>query len=152
MARRNRHRARQSYSGGATYSPPRVYAPAPRWEPPTRSYRHPLRTRALALGPPVFAQSTVRPPLMRTVFTDTTSRWSPPSRRRSPDLPNRALARMQSWTTHPNPVLVEDVQAPRHRALVCARRSIRREVLLALRQGNGAGSRNKPKDKIKCAR
>lgn len=149
--RRNRGRSSATTSG-SPYRAPRSYsAPAPYAFIPLPARPSLYRTRAFALAPPVFAYPTVRSPLMRTVFSDTTrdrrSLWSPPSRRPSPSTLLRAQARMSTrnriW-----PELSDEI--PRPRALTCARRSIRREVLLALNSGNGAGSRNRPKSNVRC--
>lgn len=109
-----------------------------------------LRTRARPLDHSVFA-STVRSPLIRTVPRDTSRVLN--RRRRSPDVPVRALARLKSV----NPYMADLSRswpafsdAPLRRATNCAKRSIRREVLLAKNLGNGSGSRGIPKSKEKC--
>lgn len=134
---RRRSRSQAHYRGGSypPQSPPSTFAFR---QPPEATIY--LRTRATPLDHPVFVSRTVRPPLIRTVRRDTYSRNF--NKGRSPDLPSRAVARMRSWTTFQNP--------PLQRALTCARRSIRREVLFALGRGNGAGSRGIPKSKETC--
>lgn len=145
MARRKRNRRHAAPAGGV-YTPP-AYTPwVPVLRPLPRFYRYP-RTRAPALDQPVSAPRTVRPALIRTVRTDTTPRWQSPSRRLSPDLANRALARMQSLHA-PWPSV--DERPPPPRAITCARRNIRRQVLLALGRGNGSGSKGVPKSPEKC--
>lgn len=138
-ARERRRSRSQAYHRGGSYPP---QSPPPAWTmaplPESTLY---LRTRTPRARPSVFASRTVRPPLMRTVSRDTHSRVF--NNRPSPDLPNRAAARMSSWTTFN--------QIPLQRAVTCARRSIRREVLFALGRGNGAGSRGVPKSKEKCS-
>ena len=144
MSRRSRHRRERHQS----VSPARYWGGSyPPQSLPTRRALQTLpepvlylQTRALALDPPVFASRTVRPPLMRTVPRDTTLRNF--NNRRSPDLPGRALARMKPWTTFETP--------PLPRAVTCARRQIRKEVLFALGRGNGAGSKGIPKSKERC--
>lgn len=156
MAKRSRRRNRteRAYTARSTLSatphapPPFSFSPIPSWAP-----LYTPRSRAVALAPPVTAFRTVRPYLMRTVRTDTNFRFSPPNRRPSPDVPNRALARSKSWTTFPDTDLLgRSSKIPLQRAATCARRSIRREVLLALGRGNGAGSRGVPKSKLRCTR
>lgn len=144
MSRRSRHRRQRperlytAHHRGGWYTPPDP--PAQRLVMRQIGPTLYLRTRARALDHPVFAPRTVRPPLMRTVLRDTTSRKF--NNRRQADLPARALARMKSWPTFETP--------PLPRALTCARRQIRREVLFAMRAGNGAGSRGVPKSKERC--
>lgn len=89
---------------------------------------------------------------MRTVLRDTRVQPPPHLRRRhTPDLPNR----VQAWSPWPRfePLvpgsrIVED--RPLTRALTCAKRHMRREVLFATRRTNGAGSRNKRKSTVEC--
>lgn len=126
---------------------------------PLTHYRKPaftvsrLQLAARPLVHPELLSRTVRSPLIRTVPRDTTSRFN---RRPSPDLPHRTIGRSSSWTTYMEAIAsvpfsdrterYQDLKRP----LTCARRAIRREVLFALRQGNGAGSRGVPKSKEKC--
>lgn len=144
MSRRSRHRRERHQSVTTAYNRGRHYLPqSPPFGRVIQQLPEPvlyLRTRAPALDHPVFAPRTVRPSLMRTVLRDTTSRKI--NNRPSPDVPARALARMKPWTTFDT--------IPLHRAVTCARRAIRREVLLALGQGNGSGSRGVPKSKERC--
>lgn len=152
MARRRNRKPSQGYSTPGRYprsGPPLARAPA-RVLASFSPYPTLYRTRALALDHSVFAPRTVRPSLMRTVRTDTHPRWSSPSSRRSPDLPNRAIGRSMSLM-RPWPTLAPEKTAL-PRATICAKRSIRREVLLALGRGSGSGSRGKPKSDVRCSR
>lgn len=151
MAKRRQSRRRPDHRGGR-YAPPARVTRAPL----TRIQVRPvlnlhLRTRRSRLDHPVSEFRTVRLPLIRTVLRDTKSRklnnW------RSPDLHARTLLRLRS--IHPYQVDLARswpafAPAALSRASNCARRSIRREVLFALRQTNGAGSRGRPKSKEKC--
>lgn len=152
MARRRGHKSR---AGGVS---PR---PDPISPTPTRFMRRRLPSYSLigntrpALDHTVLPPPTVRLPLMRTVLRDTTRRRRRPvvalSNRRQADLPHRTLGRLSSWTTYvANPWLVVRNEVPLTRALVCAKRSMRREVLFALGLKNGAGSGGVPKDKVRC--
>ncbi|UIB81357.1 hypothetical protein [Flyfo microvirus Tbat1_66] len=141
MSRRSRRniRASEPRRRGGSYSPP-----TPRRQRPSYRLSDPLSyspTRTQVLDHPVWASRTVRPPLIRTVLRDTPLRKL--NNRRSPDVPARALARMKPWTTFET--------EPFPRAVTCARRTIRREVLFATRQTNGAGSRGVPKSKERCS-
>lgn len=154
-----RSRNRKPYAASST--PPR-YTPTgrgvslPVWQPlqPFRPYPSLYRNTRSSASPSVLPPRTVRRYLIRTVRTDTTSRrQSLPSRRPSPDIPNRSLDRSNPWNTLLDrqwPVLSDKV--PLQRAVTCARRSIRREVLLALSLANGSGSRGVPKSKVQCSR
>lgn len=112
--------------------------------------------RRSRLDPSVSASplSTVRRPLIRTVLSDTTR---PVPRHLRPLHSPATFSRTLSWWSPPD-VLAPVGESPRdvrltndlHRATMCARRSIRREVLHALRQLNGRGGRGKPKSKTRC--
>lgn len=160
MTRRRDDRLRRSQrrSGGWVG---RGVAPPPPHEPPWPRLGGFSRIPPLyrVTGPPprpaVTRFSTVRPPLMRTVFTDTTfSRRRTPARgvstlnrRPSPDLATRAI----DWSSHRDRLWPELADIfPLQRTTTCARREIRREVLFAYRRLNGAGSRGVPKSKVRC--
>jgi len=124
------------------YAPTRVYKPRSYLDP-LSPYLSPVSDSASAsptLDHPA-SRRTVRP-LIRTVLTDT--RGSFPSRR-SPDVPRRAQGR--SATARPSMKTMLSwgfpLAAPPvfNRAVICAKRAIRREVLFAIR-GTGAGSRS----------
>lgn len=145
---------KRSRSSRVSHAQPVRGSYSPRTPPPGRAPRPVLvpnlylRTRARPLDHSVFGSRTVRPVLMRTVLRDT----SRPNRR-SPDVPVRALARLKS--VNPYMAMLERSwpafsESSLQRASHCARRSIRREVLFATRQTNGAGSRGRPKSKEKC--
>lgn len=154
----SRKREREKRSGRAatarparTLSPPSAYTPR-RFPTTLPSVPYYLRSRPLGLVSTVSPYRTVRAALMRTVRTDTTFRQSThpkPPRRHSPDVPNRAFARMSSWNT-PWPELPVLGHTPFNRAVTCARRAIRREVLFATERTNGSGSKGKPKSKVSC--
>lgn len=85
------------------------------------------------LGP---SFGTVRSSLMRTVPTDTKLIGSPRLIGKSPDVPVRA-----SMRSHPVYTVLQPVKQLAERALACARRTIRREVLFGLgRTGKGSQS------------
>lgn len=152
MSRRRSRSRSAARSQGGRYAPParrldEPYRPARRVLAPVL-YLADTRTRASSS---VSGLSTVRAPLMRTVLRDTTSRNF--NRRRSPDVPARALARMKSLMAYQADLAKSwpaFSESSLQRAQICARRSIRREVLLALGRGNGRGSRGRPKSKEKC--
>lgn len=159
--RRKRSQAVSGWVSGRGVPPPSLSLPARRFPtalPAVPSYYRLTRPPA---RPSVSRLPTVRPLLMRTVFTDTTfSRRRTPARgvptlnrRPSPDLPNRSIDRSLSLNAYLDrawPVLSDKI--PLQRATHCARRQIRREVLFALHRTNGAGSRGVPKSPVRCAR
>lgn len=97
--------------------------------------------------------SSVRSPLIRTVLID--SRYQPrPQRGRpnSPVAPARATGRSSDRQTR-SPFLNATLLTPEltERALICARRGIRREVLFASkRTGKGAKSPKRKFSKVRC--
>lgn len=104
---------------------------------------------------------TVRPTLMRTVLGDTTrSRvvsFKPPAALRrvaSPTAVVRASARSLSLQTKAaSPFRQATFYKPEvaKRALDCARRSIRREVLFAIdRRRKGSGGGRRKQSKVRC--
>lgn len=126
----------------------------------TRRALLPLSVLALSLRSPRLSR-TVRP-LIRTVRTDTARRHLHLRSRPSPDV----LAAARPWLPPSSnqvifggaslslpvfsPLATPSADKRLHKAFVCAKRSIRRSVLLAKNQGNGAGSRGKPKSKLEC--
>ena len=151
---RRRHNRRSH-----NYTPPRVITRRAQSRPsayeiPRRNFSTDFVTyipakRASALDHSVLSTSTVRRPLMRTVLRDT--RPSLPGnlrRRHTPDLPVR-VTRWAPWATF-SPDNLRSPDRPLTRAVTCAKRHIRKEVLFALSRLNGAGGRGKPKSNVRC--
>lgn len=126
---------------------------------PTRALVHPVgypdpdeaffRAMEAAFDPP----STVRP-LIRTVLVEPAIQQKPviSGSRESPLLRSRATGRSSDRLTR-SPFLNAQTVSPEltMRALECAKRSIRREVLFATRQtGKGARSPKAPPSKWRC--
>lgn len=115
------------------------------------------RIEPLRLGPPPEAvyRSPVRSPLIRTVLIEPARGYqSPPQRGRpnSPLVPVRATGRSSDRRTR-SPFLNATMLTPEltERALICARRNIRKEVLFANRQtGKGARSPKRTPSKVRC--
>lgn len=141
--KRNRRAARPAFIPAATPTAADPYTR--RTAPPSPPQRYRFRTRTPVLVPSVF-DPPVRAPLIRTVRTDTTHRFAPPSRRRSPDLANRLERPPRPWQS-----FHEETPLPSLPAITCARRQIRKEVLLAMGRGNGAATRHVPKSKLRCS-
>jgi len=101
--------------------------------------------------------SPVRNPLMRTVLGDTAQRRSPslpvkPAARRSPTVAVRASGR-SSQRQIKSPFLNATLLTPQlsQRAMLCARRTIRREVLFAVkRTSKGSSGSRRPRSKVGC--
>lgn len=102
---------------------------------------------------------TVRRPLIRTVLRDT--KRPLPRHLRPANSPSMLSKTLRWWSPSIEPFgpIAASIDASQHpmrltedlnRATVCARRSMRREVLHALRQLNGSGGRGKPKSKQRC--
>lgn len=119
------------------------------------NFNNPLQTRRKLLDHTVFKfpavvrsvsrPRTVRTHLIRTVPRDT-------RKPQSPALLVRAQGRQAwpAWSSVMDPIGMVARQEPLKRAITCAKRSIRREVLFALGLKNGAGSGGKPKSKVRC--
>lgn len=100
-----------------------------------------------------FSISTVRP-LIRTVLPEPERFQSPPRRgkRQSPTLPVRASFRSSDRASR-SPFLTATAVTPQltERALHCAQRGIRREVLFATKStGKGAKSPRRQRSKTRC--
>lgn len=100
-----------------------------------------------------FSRPTVRP-LIRTVLVEPETFSAPPRRgkRQSPTLAVRATIRSTDRRTR-SPYLNATMVTPQltERALECAKRSIRREVIFATRKtGKGARSPRRTPSKVKC--
>lgn len=96
----------------------------------------------------------VRYPLIRTVLVDTSTHQNPPRRgnRQSPGRQVRATFRSSDRQTR-SPFLNATMLTPEltNRAIVCAGRNIRREVLFARKQtGKGSRSPRRNRSKVKC--
>ena len=99
---------------------------------------------------------TVRSTLMRTVLGDTTDYRGSPNTRpnmlrvRSPVVAVRATGRSSDRQVR-SPFLNATMVTPQltARSLICARRSIRREVLFATKRTNGSGAK-KTRSKVGC--
>lgn len=158
MARNNRRSARQSNAWSTRHSPPSAlahtvdlfghsdgYTPAP-----AAGDFDPLDTLVFGVRTP-----PVRTPLIRTVLIERGSEnfsHYPDSRLPSPVASERATGRSSDRQTR-SPFLNATMVTPQlsERALVCARRGIRREVLFAKRRtGKGSRSPRKPKSKWSC--
>lgn len=150
---RSRKRNRGGSSPPPEYrfiAPPRLYRP--------RSYLWPVDPYLPPVSPSPsaspFASSTARRrtvrPLIRTVLTDTRQVYQA---RRSPDVPRRAAARRSTRQISPWGPISMDATPPLARDLTCAKRSIRREVLFAIK-GTGVGSRSSRRitaeSKVRC--
>lgn len=165
MSRRSRRR--RSLREGGVSPPSRPYTPTTpatpaysfrawrSYTPPVVPYRPPPASRLRRLEHPARpARRTVRP-LIRTVLTDTLS----PRRgtRTHLDAMRRAVLRSRSpspWRTDDNNLFRFDSPPPLPRAMICAKRSIRREVLFALsRTSSGAGALRRkwtPDSNVRC--
>lgn len=130
-------RKRTKTASGPFFSPTRYH---PTQSLARRSYEpldHPARASA---------GRTSTPYLMRTV------QMTPARDRPSPMARARSIFRVSSNNPYKFRVLTLDKPAVLpDRAFTCARRSIRKEVLFALRQtGKGSKSPRRPKSKVKC--
>lgn len=149
-------RRRRAWGG---YTPPReTHRPAPVWRytarplvgplPPYRGPHYYQPSAPPALDHPA-RRRTVRP-LIRTVLTDTRPRSGTRSHL---DVSRRAVLRSR---TPPNPWELASFHSSGplyHRNFVCARRSIRREVLFAIKgtsRGSGAPRRRSPDSNVRC--
>lgn len=97
-----------------------------------------------------FFTPSVRP-LIRTVLAQPAPQRFR-KRTQSPLVPVRASMRSFGKATR-SPFLNATLVTPQlaDRAIVCAKRNIRREVLFAIRRtGKGSGSPRRPKSKVKC--
>ncbi|UOF80429.1 hypothetical protein [Microviridae sp.] len=125
---------------------------------PFQSLGHTVGPRSVfeADEPPAFGggfSSPVRSPLIRTVL-EIPFQPKPPRRStpRSPVAQARATGRSNDRRTR-SPFLNATMVTPEltERAMICARRGIRREVLFATkRTGKGAKSPKRYKSKLKC--
>lgn len=125
----------------------------------TQSLGHTATTRPDSVRP---SRLTVRPTLMRTVLGDTTPRGVAPNKAlrmvprpslvRSPTVAVRASGR-SSQTRVQSPFRNAVLETPQltQRAMVCARRHIRKEVLFALkRTAKGSSGARRPRSKVRC--
>lgn len=151
MSRRNRRGGR---SGGvARPFPSALDHPATRFRRPDWDDSGPESDPSDAFGG-VFSVhhngATVRS-LIRTVLPE--RGWPVrPSRLRSPLVPVRASMRSSGKAAR-SPFLNATTVTPQlaERAITCAKRTIRREVLFATRRtGAGSASPRRPKSKVKC--
>lgn len=100
-----------------------------------------------------FLSPTVRP-LIRTVLVEREPFNPPPRRtiRNSPTVQSRATGRSNNRKVR-SPFLTAQGITPllTERAIICAKRTIRREVLFATkRSGRGAKSPRRPRSKVRC--
>lgn len=149
---RNSRRKRTTASGITRHTPPY-----------RKSLGHTVSPRSLSSFEPVSladireAFSRLRPvrsPLIRTVLVD--SSYQPPPRHRgsprSPTVQVRATGRSSDVKLR-SPFLNAQTITPEltERAIICAKRTIRREVLFASKKtGKGAKSPRKPQSKVRC--
>lgn len=122
---------------------------------PTQSLDHTANRRPQREPLPL---STVRYPLMRTVLGDRMSpRIRPPAgafqpSRASPAAVVRGSTRARSTAKRLSSPFLQStllMQSVPERAMVCARRHIRREVLFATKRTGGKGAR-RPRSKVRC--
>lgn len=167
----NRRRNRQKRNTFRSYTPPLTVQKRPRKRPLLRErnirtfqvpINHYLRPKRGTLATTAVLRRnvsrTVRSSSMRTVLSDTKAA---PAQRRRPYRPDRDPALLDRSPIGASPALrpfgdrqmltVGDIDKPRlTRAIICAKRSMRREVLFAFRNLNGSGGRGKPKSNVRC--
>lgn len=155
--------ARRRRRGSSTYTPPvnRVYRASPRLYtplrivgplPPYTALYTPRRSAPHALVHPATARHSRY--LIRTVLTDTRPRAGT---RTNLDVSRRAVGRgrfLPDRRSQDPRSLYPMVPAPTlNRAFICARRSIRREVLFAIKatsRGSGSPRRHTKNSTVRC--
>lgn len=144
--------ARNKRRKSATARPARHFSTTPLGHTAGRFSEPDLATEEPAFGG-FFPTPTVRP-LIRTVLVEPAPYQPPPRRgkRQSPTVAVRATFRSTDRSTR-SPFLNATMVSPQltERAILCAKRNIRREVIFATkRTGKGASAPRRKPSKVRC--